>query len=62
MLSCATNAGGGVYNIPEQLTLMKYCIYPYRHIFVYFLKAVQLPLLKGQHGRTGKNYAAAKSK
>ena len=43
-----------VYNMPEQLTLIKYRIYPYRHIFTYSL-AVYLPLLKGQHGRTGRN-------
>jgi hypothetical protein len=24
-----------VYNMPERLTLIKYRIYPYRHIFVY---------------------------
>ena len=26
-----------VYNMPEQLTLIKYRIYPYRHIFTYSL-------------------------
>ena len=41
--------------MPERLTLIKYRIYPYRHIFVTYSLAVQLPLLKGQHGRTGKN-------
>ena len=41
--------------MPYQLTLIKYCIYPYRHIFAQFIKAVQSPLLKGQYGRTGRN-------
>ena len=44
-----------VCNMPKRLTLIKYSFYSYRHIFVYLYSAVQLPLLIGQHGRTGRN-------
>jgi hypothetical protein len=34
---------------------MEYRICPYKHIFVSYSLAVQLPLLNEQHGRTGRN-------
>ena len=44
-----------VYNMPERLTLIKYRIYPEGISLFTYILAVQLPLLKGQHGRTGRN-------
>ena len=45
--------------MPKWLTLIKYHIYPEGISLFSYSLAVQLPLLKGQHGGAGMKYAAA---
>jgi hypothetical protein len=40
--------------MPERLTLIKYPVYPSGISLITYFLAVQLPLLKGQHRRTGR--------
>jgi hypothetical protein len=51
-----------VYNMPERLTLIKYRIYPYRHIFVYLYSGCTVAASERTTWKNGKKYAAAMSK
>jgi hypothetical protein len=51
------------YNMPDRLTLIKNIIFTIIGISLFtYILVVQLPLLKGQHGKTGRKYPAAISK
>jgi hypothetical protein len=51
-----------VYNMPGRLTLIKYRIYPYRHIFVYLYSGCTVAASERTTWKNGKKYAAAMSK
>ena len=49
--------------MPERLTLIKNIIFTVIGISLFtYILAAQLPLLQGQHGKTGRKYPAAISK
>ncbi len=51
------------YNMPDRLTLIKNIISTIIGISLFtYILVVRLPLLKGQHGKTGRQYPTAISK
>ena len=51
-----------LYNMPEWLILIKYPIYPYRHIFVDLYSGCTVTASEKTKWRNGKKYAAAMNK
>ncbi len=51
-----------VYNMPERLTLIKYCNYPYRLIFVHLWFGCRVTASERTTWKDGKKYSAAMTK